>query len=55
MHIVKVYGYCHEETHESRLNVTGGPIFHVTNFNRNLTQFMPLEIHCQPDSTERNG
>ena len=32
-----------------------GPIFQVTNLNRNLAQFMPSEIHCQPDSTERNG
>ena len=32
-----------------------GPIFLVTNLNRNLTQFMPSEIHCLPDSTERNG
>ena len=32
-----------------------GPIFQVTNLNRNLTQFRPSEIHCQPDSTERNG
>ena len=31
-----------------------GPIFQVTNFNRNLTQFRPSEIHCQPDPTERN-
>ena len=27
------------------------PIFLVTNLNRNLTQFRPSEIHCQPDST----
>ena len=31
------------------------PIFLVTNLNRNLTQFSPSEIHCQPDSSERNG
>ena len=31
-----------------------GPIFQVSNFNRNLTQFRPSEIHCQPDPTERN-
>ena len=43
-----------EETHESHLNVTG-PIFQVTNLKRNLTQLRPSEIHCQPDSTERNG
>ena len=29
-----------------------GPIFQVTNLNRNLTQFRPSEIHCQPDPTE---
>ena len=54
MHIVKVYEYCHEETHESHLNVTGVHFFRIQ-MNRNLTQFMPSEIHCQPDSTERNG
>ena len=32
-----------------------GPIFQVTNLNRNLTQFMPSEINCQPDPNERNG
>ena len=32
----------------------GDPIFQVTNLNRNLTQFRPSEIHCQPDPTERN-
>ena len=26
--------------------------FLVTNLNRNLTQFRPPEIHCQPDPTE---
>ena len=31
-----------------------GPIFQATNLNRNLTQFRPSEIHCQPDPTERN-
>ena len=31
-----------------------GPIFHVTNLNRNLTQFRPSESHCQPDPTGRN-
>ena len=31
-----------------------GPIFQVTNLNRNLTQFRLSEIHCQPDPTERN-
>ena len=31
-----------------------GPIFQVTNLNRNLTKFRPSEIHCQPDPTERN-
>ena len=31
-----------------------GPIFQVTSLNRNLTQFRPSEIHCQPDPTERN-
>ena len=31
-----------------------GPIFQVTNLNRNLTQFRPSEIHFQPDPTERN-
>ena len=31
-----------------------GPIFQITNLNRNLTQFRPLEIHCQPDPTGRN-
>ena len=31
-----------------------GPIFQVTNLNRNLTQLSHLEIHCQPDLTERN-
>ena len=48
-------GYCHEETHESHLNVTGVQFLLVTNLNRNLTQFMPSVIHCQPDSTEQNG
>ena len=32
-----------------------GPIFQVTNLNRNLTRFRPSEIHCQPDPTGRNG
>ena len=32
-----------------------GPIFQVTNLNRNLTQFGPSEIHYQPDQTARNG
>ena len=32
-----------------------GPILQVTNLKRNLTQFRPSEIHCQPDPTERNG
>ena len=31
-----------------------GPIFQVTNLNRNLTHFRPSEIHCQPDPTKRN-
>ena len=31
-----------------------GSIFQVTNLNRNLTQFRPSEIHCQPDRTGRN-
>ena len=31
-----------------------GPIFQVTNMNRNLTQFRATEIHCQPDPRERN-
>ena len=31
-----------------------GPIIHVTNLNRNLTQFRPSNIHCKPDPTERN-
>ena len=31
-----------------------GPIFQVTNLNRNLTQFRPSEIHCQQDLTGRN-
>ena len=31
-----------------------GPIFQVANLNRNRTQFMPSETHCQPDPTERN-
>ena len=31
-----------------------GPFFQVTNLNRILTQFKPSEIHCQPDTTERN-
>ena len=29
MHKVKVYGYCHEETHESHLNVTGVHFFRL--------------------------
>ena len=28
-----------------------GPIFQVTNLNRNLTQLRPYEVHCQPDPT----
>ena len=32
-----------------------GPIYQVTNLNRNLRQLRPSEIHCQPDPTERNG
>ena len=55
MYKVKVYGYCHEEAHESHLNVTRVNFFQVTHLNRNLTQFRPLEIHRQPDPTERNG
>ena len=44
------------ETHESHFNVRGvHPFFQVTNLNRNLTQFRPLEIHYQPDPNERNG
>ena len=31
-----------------------GPFFQVTNLNRNLTQFRPSEINCQPDPTGRN-
>ena len=31
-----------------------GPIFQVTNLNRNLVQFRPSEFNCQPDPTERN-
>ena len=54
-HKVKVYGYCQEETHESHLNVTGVQFFRLPNLIINLTQFMPSEIHCQPDPTERNG
>ena len=34
------------------LNVTGVQFFQVTNLNRNLTQFRPSEIHCQPDPTK---
>ena len=29
MHKVNVYGYCHEETHESHLNVTGVQFFRL--------------------------
>ena len=29
-----------------------GPVFQVTNLNRNLTQFRLSEIHYQPDPTE---
>ena len=32
-----------------------GPTFQVTNLNRNLTQFRPSKIHCQPDPTKQNG
>ena len=32
-----------------------GSNFSGYNLNRNLPQFMPSEIHCQQDSTERNG
>ena len=32
-----------------------GPIFQVTDLNRNLTQFWPSEIHYQPDPTAQNG
>ena len=31
-----------------------GPIFQVTNLNRDLTQFRPSEIPRQPDLTERH-
>ena len=41
-----------EDSHESNLNVTGVPIFSVTNLNRNRTQFRPSVIHYQPDQTE---
>ena len=37
------------------INRDSGPIFQVTNLNRNLTQFRHIEIHCQLDPTERNG
>ena len=30
-----------------------GPIFQVTYLNRNLTQFRPSEINCQPDPTQQ--
>ena len=45
-------GDIHEVTDESLLNVTG---VQFTNLNRNLTQFMPSEIHFKPDLTERYG
>ena len=32
-----------------------GPIFQVTNLNRNITLFRPSEIHYQPDPTAQNG
>ena len=32
-----------------------GPIFQVTNLNRNLTQFRASEINYQPDLTARKG
>ena len=32
-----------------------GPIFQVTNLNRNPTQFRPSEIHWQPDPTKRKS
>ena len=32
-----------------------GPIFQVANLNRNLSQFMPSEIHYLRDPTARNG
>ena len=51
---LKVYGCCREETHKS-FKCDRDPIFQVTNLNRNLTQFRPSEIHCQPDPSERNG
>ena len=35
------------------LNMSGVQFFRLQ-LNRNLTQFMPSGIHCQPDSTERN-
>ena len=31
-----------------------GRIFQVINLNRNLTQFRPSEIYCQPDRTGQN-
>ena len=42
------------ETHENHFNAAG-PIFQVTNLNRNLAQFRPSEIQYQPDPTARNG
>ena len=42
------------KTERMSLKCDRGPIFQSTNLNRNLTQFRPSKIHCQPDPTERN-
>ena len=36
-------------------NCDRGPIFQVTNLNRNRTQFRPSQIQYQPSPTARNG
>ena len=41
--------------HINAIKCDKGPIFQVTNLNRNLTQIRPPEIHYQPDPTDRNN
>ena len=38
--VLRIFNTCHEETHESHLNVTGVQFFRLQ-MNRNLTQFRP--------------
>ena len=48
---VKVLRSCHEETHDSHLNVTRVQFFR----QKSHFKFWLSEIHFQPDPTARNG